>query len=177
MRSLFALLLTVPLLLAAPPIDPAAIEPAPRLLEKTTASSDPGARNVHEYFGDPTDKVLRDLARKARIHLLPDASIAGTVTIRLENKTAREALEVICAAKGLVLDELAGIYYVRPWDHEWKRKADVQAHQAKLLLDAYIAKGFTRAEAMQLVAARGQNSLGPKQAAAPTSGAASRRRQ
>jgi type II secretory pathway component HofQ len=123
----------------------AAIEPP------TVPQSNESKRGIHEYSGEEIAGVIRDLARKERINVVVSDSVKGTVNIRLEDKTAREIIDVIVQANELMMDELNGVYYIRTWDDPLKITAELMAHRGKLLLDAYLKKGFTRAEAMDLI--------------------------
>ncbi len=67
----------------------------------------------HEFQGDEIGLVLRTLAHQAGISLVVSDKVTGTVTMRLVNKTPKEALEVIVATKGLVMDETNGVYVVK----------------------------------------------------------------
>ncbi len=86
------------------PIDPMA--PAP-----VTVS--PTATRLNEFQGDEIGLVLRTLARQAKMNLVVSEKVIGTVTLRLEDKTPKEAIEVIVASKGLIMDELGGVFYVK----------------------------------------------------------------
>ena len=48
------------------------------------------------------------------MNVVIDTSITGTVTMRLEDKTPREAIEIITQAKELLLEEHKGVFYLRP---------------------------------------------------------------
>ena len=87
-----------PILPPAPPVQ--GVSPAiPRLIE---------------FQGDDISSVLRTLARSAKLNMVISDGVTGTVTMRIEDKTPREAIETIAAAKDLILDEKRGVLYVRP---------------------------------------------------------------
>jgi type IV pilus assembly protein PilQ len=52
------------------------------------------------------------------------ATTAGTVTMRIEDRTPREAIDVIVSAKGLVMDELNGVFYVKTQEERSKEPTD-----------------------------------------------------
>ncbi len=68
----------------------------------------PNATRLNEFQGDEIGLVLRTLARQAGMNIVVSDKVLnadGTVTMRLENKTPREAIEIIVESKGLILDE------------------------------------------------------------------------
>jgi type II secretory pathway component GspD/PulD (secretin) len=69
---------------------------------------------VHEFQGDDVSLALRTLARSANLNMVVSDQVAGTVTMRIEDKSPREAIEIIASSKDLILDENKGILYVRP---------------------------------------------------------------
>jgi hypothetical protein len=84
-----------------------------------TAAAESDAPRLAEFQADEIGLVLRTLARQARINLVVSEAVQGTVTLRLESKTPREAIDVIAAVKGLILDEKDGVLFV-------KTRADLQ---------------------------------------------------
>ncbi|MEO8353489.1 MAG: secretin N-terminal domain-containing protein, partial [Chthoniobacteraceae bacterium] len=83
----------------------------------------PTAGRLNEFQGDDISLVLRTLARQAEMNIVVSdkvAAAAGTVTMRIQDKTPREAIEVIIAAKGLVMDELNGVYFVKTQEERAK---------------------------------------------------------
>lgn len=70
--------------------------------------------NVIEFQGDDISVAVRSLARRANLNLVVGDQVKGTVTARIENKTPREAIEIIAQAKELILEEKDGILYLRP---------------------------------------------------------------
>jgi len=81
--------------------------------EATSAPSSPNAPMSSEFQGDEIGLVLRALAKQAGISVVVSDKVQGTVTMRLEHKTPREALEVIVDAKGLVMDEKNGVLFIK----------------------------------------------------------------
>lgn len=148
--------IAIVLLFAAPLASaqvPAPIEP-PTALDSSVPPSKkavPDQRVVHEYAGDEIADVLQDLAKKAGIPVFIRSTVQGTATLRLENRTAREVLDVIVQANNLVIGENDGVYYIDTVDGLYKRATERATFPAKLMLDAYRDKGFTRAEAMKLI--------------------------
>ncbi len=107
-----------------PPITPAI--PAPPV-PTTTETTDPtvpaptlpvltetgGGAQAREFSGDDVGTVLRLLARQAKINLVVSETVVGTITMRLENVTAFEAIKIIVTAKGLFMDEVDNVFYVK----------------------------------------------------------------
>lgn len=103
---------------------PAAVgEPLPAALPGTTTvvvestNGSPAAARFHDFQGDPIDLVLRTLARQAKMNIiLTDAVVTtgGTVAMRIEDKSPKEAIEIIVESKGLIMDEgKGGVYYIK----------------------------------------------------------------
>ena len=82
----------------------------------TAASPDPAARVIPlcSFEGDDISVVLRALARQGNIQLSIASKLTGSVTLRVENKTPREIIDMIATTKHLVVNERDGILYVRP---------------------------------------------------------------
>jgi type IV pilus assembly protein PilQ len=72
-----------------------------------------GGVGVREFQGDEIGQVLRLLARQAKVNLVVSEAVTGTVTMRLEDVTALQAIGVIVKAKGLFMDKIDGVYYVK----------------------------------------------------------------
>jgi len=85
----------------------------------TTATSEPqsavesGGVGVREFQGDDVGQVLRLLARQAKINVVVSEAVAGTVTMRLEDVTALQAISIIVKAKGLFMDKIDNVYYIK----------------------------------------------------------------
>lgn len=77
--------------------------------------------------------------------------VKGTVTLRLENRTAEEVISILIQANGLAMDEVNGVFFVRTAESKIKLAAERSAHPARLMFDAYLACGLTRQEALQLM--------------------------
>ncbi|MEY2573412.1 MAG: type pilus assembly protein PilQ [Verrucomicrobiota bacterium] len=104
----------------------AATSPAPSASTTTTSTTttapgpvepesvtDNGGVGVREFQGDDVGAVLRLLARQSKINMVVSETVAGTVTMRLEDVTALQAVAIIVKAKGLVMDKVDNVYYVK----------------------------------------------------------------
>src|SRR3954469_10218278 len=105
----------------------AATSPAPGTTTTTTTATsttaagpvepdsvaDNGGVGVREFQGDDVGAVLRLLARQAKINMVVSEAVAGTVTMRLEDVTALQAVSIIVKAKGLFLDKIENVYYIK----------------------------------------------------------------
>jgi type IV pilus secretin PilQ/predicted competence protein len=103
----------------------AATSPAPATTTTTTATTtsagpvepdsvaDSGGVGVREFQGDDVGAVLRLLARQAKINMVVSEAVTGTVTMRLEDVTALQAVSIIVKAKGLFLDKIENVYYIK----------------------------------------------------------------
>ncbi len=96
---------------------PAPIEP-PTISSQPTAATDANAAGARarEFEGTELGTVLRLLARQARINLVISdkvLSVPSTVTIRLEDVTALNAIEIICRSKNLLFTQIDNVYYVK----------------------------------------------------------------
>jgi type IV pilus secretin PilQ/predicted competence protein len=72
-----------------------------------------GGVGVREFQGDDVGQVLRLLARQAKINMVVSEAVVGTVTMRLEDVTALQAIGIIVKAKGLFMDKLDSVYYIK----------------------------------------------------------------
>ncbi len=75
--------------------------------------TDNGGVGVREFQGDDVGAVLRLLARQAKINMVVSEAVTGTVTMRLEDVTALQAVAIIVKAKGLFLDKIDNVYYIK----------------------------------------------------------------
>lgn len=104
----------------------APVPPAPAgTATTTTTTTTPGLEvdpvadasgvQVREFQGDEVGQVLRLLARQAKINMVVSDLIppATTVTMRLEDVTALQAIAIIVKAKGLFMDKLDNVYYIK----------------------------------------------------------------
>ncbi len=74
-----------------------------------------GGVGVREFQGDDVGQVLRLLARQAKINMVVSDQLPkdSAVTMRLEDVTALEAIAIIVKAKGLFMDKIDNVYYVK----------------------------------------------------------------
>ncbi|MGZ4965787.1 MAG: hypothetical protein ACXV97_01300 [Chthoniobacterales bacterium] len=81
----------------------------------TDAATDSGGVGVREFQGDDVGQVLRLLARQAKINMVVSDQIPPntTVTMRLEDVTAVQAISIIVKAKGLFMDKIDNVYYIK----------------------------------------------------------------
>ncbi len=76
-------------------------------------ATDSGGVGVREFQGDDVGQVLRLLARQAKINMVVSEAVVGTVTMRLEDVTAIQAIAIIVKAKGLFMDQIDNVYYIK----------------------------------------------------------------
>jgi type IV pilus secretin PilQ/predicted competence protein len=75
--------------------------------------TDNGGVGVREFQGDDVGAVLRLLARQAKINMVVSEAVVGTVTMRLEDVSALQAISIIVKAKGLFMDKIDNVYYIK----------------------------------------------------------------
>jgi type IV pilus assembly protein PilQ len=85
---------------------------APALTEADAAVENGGV-GVREFQGDDVGQVLRLLARQAKVNMVVSDAVTGTVTMRLEDVTALQAISIIVKAKGLFMDKIDTVYYIK----------------------------------------------------------------
>jgi len=127
MRRTISVLLTGALLT----VQPAIAEPKAR---KGVSPVEPPIQSakengIIEFQGDDISVVLRTLARRANLNLVVGDQIKGTVNMRVQNTTPREAIDRIVKSNGLVLVEKDGILYLRP--EKLPIELEVEAETAK----------------------------------------------
>ena len=99
---------------AASGVSPAAKPVAsPAATETEAGVADNGGVGVREFQGDDVGQVLRLLARQAKINMVVSEAVAGTVTMRLEDVTALQAIAIIVKAKSLFMDKIDNVYYIK----------------------------------------------------------------
>jgi len=88
----------------------------------------PSAARLNDFQGDPIDLVLRTLARQAKMNIVVSDKVAtagGTVNMRIEEKSPREAIEIIVEAKGLVMDQgKNGVYFIKTTEEKAKEPTE-----------------------------------------------------
>jgi type IV pilus secretin PilQ/predicted competence protein len=77
------------------------------------AAMESGGVGVREFQGDDIGQVLRLLARQAKVNMVVSDMVTGTVTMRLEDVTALQAISIIVKAKGLFMDKIDNVYYIK----------------------------------------------------------------
>src|SRR6478736_423434 len=104
---------------------PAAVKPAPPQPSTSTPATttvppvpadtvtESGGVGVREFQGDDVGQVLRLLARQAKINMVVSDQVTGTVTMRLEDVTALQAIAIIVKAKSLFMDQMDNVYYIK----------------------------------------------------------------
>jgi type IV pilus secretin PilQ/predicted competence protein len=98
-----------PAVRAAPP---ASVAPTTTAIEPDNLTENGGV-GVREFQGDDVGQVLRLLARQAKINMVVSEAVTGTVTMRLEDVTALQAIAIIVKAKNLFMDKLDNVYYIK----------------------------------------------------------------
>src|SRR5437879_9881935 len=108
------LLVQAPAQVASPaaPKSTTATASAPVLTE-ADAMVESGGVGVREFQGDDVGQVLRLLARQAKVNMVVSDAVTGTVTMRLEDVTALQAISIIVKAKGLFMDKIDTVYYIK----------------------------------------------------------------
>ena len=95
---------------------------------QTAPALPPSAARLNDFQGDPIDLVLRTLARQAKINIVVSDKVAtggGTVNMRIEDKSPREAIEIIVESKGLVMDEgKNGVYFIKTTEEKAKEPTE-----------------------------------------------------
>ena len=102
----------------------AAASPAPAAAKATTAAPgaatteqdaavESGGVGIREFQGDDVGQVLRLLARQAKVNMVVSEAVTGTVTMRLEDVTALQAIAIIVKAKSLFMDQIDKVYYIK----------------------------------------------------------------
>jgi type IV pilus assembly protein PilQ len=139
----------------APPVPPYTTTPA----TAGVAQVDPGAAapvtpsnasRIHEFQGDEIGLVLRSLARQAGMNIVVSDKVVGTVNMRLDNMTPRQAIDVIVRSRGLFMDEQDNVFYIKTAEERLKEPAEAasytfaygQAKDIQPLLDKQLASAL-----------------------------------
>jgi type IV pilus secretin PilQ/predicted competence protein len=90
-----------------------------------------GGVGVREFQGDDVGQVLRLLARQAKINMVVSDQLPpnSTVTMRLEDVTALQAIAIIVKAKGLFMDKIDNVYYVKTEAERAKEPTEADSYQ------------------------------------------------
>ncbi len=83
---------------------------------------------MHEFQGDDINQVFRILARQAKISLVISPKVAGVVTMRLENKTPLETIEIIANSNNLIFEEQKDVYYIKTQEEKAKEPTVSQSY-------------------------------------------------
>ncbi len=91
-----------------------------------TGALPPTTGRLNDFQGDEIGLVLRSLARQAKINIVISDKVAtaGTVTMRIEDRTPKEAIDIIVTSKGLVIDELGGVFYIKTQEEREKEPTE-----------------------------------------------------
>jgi type IV pilus assembly protein PilQ len=98
---------------SAPSGSPAAITNPTATGPEAAAALENGGVGIREFQGDEIGQVLRLLARQAKVNMVVSEAVTGTVTMRLEDVTALQAITIIVKAKSLFLDKIENVYYIK----------------------------------------------------------------
>ena len=98
---------------SAPPTTAKGPTGAPTTTTTGNSITDNGGVGVREFQGDDVGQVLRLLARQAKINMVVSEAVTGTVTMRLEDVTALQAIGIIVKAKSLFMDQIDNVYYIK----------------------------------------------------------------
>ena len=91
--------------------------------------ADLGGVGVREFQGDEVGQVLRLLARQAKVNMVVSEAVTGTVTMRLEDVTAMQAVEIIAKSKALFVDKIDGVYYVKTAAERGAEPTEAESYQ------------------------------------------------
>lgn len=95
----------------------------------TNATPIPATHSVNDFQGDDLAQVFRLLARQAKISLFVSPKVTGTVTVRLENKTPLEAIQIIAENNNLIFEEQkGGIFSIKTQDEKAKEPTVAQSY-------------------------------------------------
>ncbi len=85
----------------------------PPTVPENLGANPASAPSVTDFQGDDLSLVLRTLARQAGVNVVIAADVQGEVTLRIENKTPRQILDIVAAMKDLLTEDKAGVIYIR----------------------------------------------------------------
>ena len=122
------------------------------------------APKLIEFQDAPLGDALRQLGHEAKVRLVLDETVTGTVTIRFESTSPMEALRVLAESKGLVLSESAtgtDLYFVVTPQQQAQRLGTLDspsfpaavARYKRRLFEALRREGFSEPQALAIVAA------------------------
>jgi type IV pilus assembly protein PilQ len=99
------------------------------VLTEADAAVESGGVGVREFQGDDVGQVLRLLARQAKVNMVVSDAVTGTVTMRLEDVTALQAISIIVKAKGLFMDKIDTVYYIKTATERTAEPTESDSHQ------------------------------------------------
>jgi hypothetical protein len=105
---------------------------------------------VIEYVGEDVAEILRKLAAMVGLDAVIAPNVTGSLTLRMRDKTPREAIQIVGRAQGLIVEELDGMLFARP-PHPEVATAHRIARSKRLLYNALVAEGFTKEEALRII--------------------------
>jgi type IV pilus assembly protein PilQ len=124
------LVVQAPVQAASPAPKSGAATPAQApVLTEADANIESGGVGVREFQGDDVGQVLRLLARQAKVNMVVSDAVTGTVTMRLEDVTALQAISIIVKAKGLFLDKIENVYYIKTAAEKTAEPTEADSYQ------------------------------------------------
>jgi len=124
------MLVQAPVQAASPAAKPAgATTTQSPVLTEADANVESGGVGVREFQGDDVGQVLRLLARQAKVNMVVSDAVTGTVTMRLEDVTALQAISIIVKAKGLFLDKIDSVYYIKTAAEKTAEPTEADSYQ------------------------------------------------
>ncbi len=99
------------------------------VLTEADANIESGGVGVREFQGDDVGQVLRLLARQAKVNMVVSDVVTGTVTMRLEDVTALQAISIIVKAKGLFMDKIDSVYYIKTAAEKTAEPTEADSYQ------------------------------------------------
>lgn len=121
--------LTAPGAVPAPgdPASPVTLQPG---APGAPLGADANTPRVSEFQGDDVSLVLRTLARQAGMDVVVSPQVTGPITLRVQNKTPKEVITIVCRANGLIMDELDNVTYIKTAAE--KQKEPTESYQYTL---------------------------------------------
>ncbi len=95
-------------------IPTASLLAAPKKMKNPVVERTSAITPIYEFQADDISVALRSIARGAELNMVVSDQVVGTVTMKIENRTPREAIAIIASVKELIVDEVKGVLYVRP---------------------------------------------------------------
>lgn len=102
---------------------------APAEPTEADSATENGGIGVREFQGDDVGQVLRLLARQAKMNMVVSEAVVGTVTMRLEDVTAMQAVSIIVKAKGLFMDKIDNVYYIKTGAERTAEPTEADSYQ------------------------------------------------